>query len=77
MEGDVEFVVSLGFDDKLNEFKELLNEIVEMLVYIIIIEKFLKCILSFLVNCFGEEIGIIFVGIFLGYEFNFLVLVIL
>ena len=30
MEGDVEFVASLGSDDKSNELKELLNEIVEM-----------------------------------------------
>ena len=34
MEGDVEFVASLGSDDKSNELKELLNEIAEMSAHI-------------------------------------------
>lgn len=77
MEGNVEFVVSFGLDEKFKEFKELLIEIFDMLFRFLFFEKFLKCILSFLVNCFGEEIGVIFVGILLGYEFNLFVLVIL
>ncbi|MDU3186386.1 MAG: thioredoxin family protein, partial [Staphylococcus epidermidis] len=36
MEGDVEFVASLGSDDKSNELKELLNEIAEMSAHITI-----------------------------------------
>ena len=47
MEGDVEFVASLGSDDKSNELKELLNEIAEMSAHITITEKSLKRTPSF------------------------------
>ena len=77
MEGDVEFVASLGSDDKSNELKELLNEMAEMSAHITITEKSLKRTPSFSVNRPGEETGITFVGIPLGHEFNSLVLAIL
>ena len=77
MEGDVEFVASLGSDDKSNELKELLNEIAEMSAHITITEKSLKRTPSFSVNRPGEETGITFAGITLGHEFNSLVLAIL
>ena len=77
MEGDVEFVASLGSDDKSNELKELLNEIAEMSAHITITEKSLKRTPSFSVNRPGEETGITFAGIPLGHEFNSLVLAIL
>ena len=77
MEGDVEFVASLGSDDKSNELKELLNEIADMSARITVTEKSLKRTPSFSVNRPGEETDITFAGIPLGHEFNSLVLAIL
>lgn len=77
MEGDVEFVASLGSDDKSKELKELLNEITEMSPYLSLTEKTLKRTPSFSVNRPGEDTGVTFAGIPLGHEFNSLVLAIL
>ena len=77
MEGDVEFVASLGSDDKSKELKELLDEIAGMSARITVTEKDLKRTPSFSVNRPGEETGITFAGIPLGHEFNSLVLAIL
>lgn len=70
MEGDVEFVASLGSDDKSKELKELLDEVTEMSSHITLTEKELKRTPSFSVNRPGEETGITFAGIPLGHEFN-------
>ena len=42
MEGDVEFVASLGSDDKSKELKELLDEIADMSARITVTENDLK-----------------------------------
>ena len=77
MEGDVEFVASLGSDDKSKELKELLDEIADMSARITVTENDLKRTPSFSVNRPGEETGVTFAGIPLGHEFNSLVLAIL
>ncbi|HCX0916339.1 TPA: alkyl hydroperoxide reductase subunit F [Staphylococcus aureus] len=77
MEGNVEFVASLGSDDKSKELKELLTEISDMSPRLSLSEKSLKRTPSFSVNRPGEETGITFAGIPLGHEFNSLVLAIL
>ncbi|MGT2610300.1 hypothetical protein ACVQ92_06495 [Staphylococcus aureus] len=76
MEGNVEFVASLGSDDKSKELKELLTEISDMSPRLSLSEKSLKRTPSFSVNR-PEETGITFAGIPLGHEFNSLVLAIL
>lgn len=77
MEGNVEFVASLGSDDKSKELKDLLTEITEMSPRLSLSEKSLKRTPSFEVNRPGEETGVTFAGIPLGHEFNSLVLAIL
>ena len=77
MEGDVQFVASIGSDDKSKELKDLLDEISGMSERITVVEKDLKRTPSFSVNRPNEETGITFAGIPLGHEFNSLVLAIL
>lgn len=77
MEGNVEFVASLGSDDKSKELKDLLTEITDMSPRLSLSEKSLKRTPSFSVNRPGEETGVTFAGIPLGHEFNSLVLAIL
>lgn len=77
MEGNVEFVASLGSDEKSKELKELLTEISDMSPRLSLSEKSLKRTPSFSVNRPGEETGVTFAGIPLGHEFNSLVLAIL
>ena len=60
MEGDVEFVASLGSDDKSKELKELLDEIADMSARITVTENDLKRTPSFSVNRPGEETGVTF-----------------
>lgn len=76
MEGNVEFVASLGSDEKSKELKELLTEISDMSPRLSLSEKSLKRTPSFSVNRPGEETGVTFAGIPLGHEFNSLVLAI-
>ena len=76
MEGNVEFVASLGSNDKSKELKELLTEISDMSPRLSLSEKSLKRTPSFSVNRPGEETGVTF-SIPLGHEFNSLVLAIL
>ena len=75
MEGNVEFVASLGSDDKSKELKELLTEISDMSPRLSLSEKSLKRTPSFSVNRPGEETGITFAGIPLGHQFYRLVVV--
>lgn len=77
MENDILFKVSVGDDNVFKDMLVLVDELVIMLFKIIVEKVELERILSFSVNCFGEDIGVVFVGILLGYEFILLVLVLL
>lgn len=54
-----------------------MKEILEMFFKIFWEKKELMWIFSFFISFFGKESGIIFVGIFFGYEFVFFLLVLL
>lgn len=75
IENDIVFKVSVGEDDIFKDMLVFVDELVFMLFKILVEKVELNRMLSFSVNCVGEDIGVIFVGIFLGYEFILLVLV--
>lgn len=76
---DVELVVFVDDFKVFGEMLVLLNDIVFLIDKVIVKEVCddVECKFFFSINCFNENLLVCFVGLFMGYEFILLVLVLL